>query len=360
MHNQIKKQDIRKLTREQLAGFFRKSGKSSFKGKQVWEWLWKKHVLDFDDMTNISLNERNLLKENFLVKHTNIKDYLVSKDQTIKAAFLLYDGQSVEGVLIPVGGRITACISSQAGCSYSCVFCATGQMGFIRNLGYAEIYDQVVRLTSLSVEKYNKGLSNIVFMGMGEPLANYSNVISAVNLICHKNALSMSPSRITLSTAGIVKGINKLAQDKVKFNLAVSLHSAENDKRSRLMPLNKKNNLQDLASSLKNFYRATNKRITIEYLLIDNFNDSPDDATALAKYCKQFPAKINIIEYNPVKNKPFNKPSKNKIEMFIKTLEKFNLIINIRKSRGSDVNAACGQLAIQGLFNSEQIITSNE
>ncbi len=347
MQNKNEKQNIRNLSQEQLTGFFSKHGSKPFKGKQVWEWLWKKYVLDFDKMTNLSIDERNLLKKNFFIKPAKINSYKIAKDKTIKVAFILQDHQMVEGVLIPAKNRITACISSQVGCAYGCSFCATGQMGFFRNLSYSEIYDQVILLTGLSHEKYNTGLSNIVLMGMGEPLANYDNVLKAINLICNKKALAMSPSRITLSTVGLVRGINKLAQDKVKFNLAVSLHTANDKKRNYLMPVNKNNKLADLAESLKNFYNTTKNPITIEYLLIENFNDSLEDAIELAKFCKKFSAKINIIEYNIVDNVPFKKPSTKKIEKFIESLEKYNLVVNIRKSMGSDVNAACGQLAVK-------------
>ena len=347
MNSKSEKQDIRKLSREQLSGFFEKSGFKPFKGKQVWEWLWKKHISDFEEMTNLSKDERNLLNDHFFVIPAKINEIKTSTDKTIKVSFLLYDNKIVEGVLIPDRGRVTACISSQVGCAYGCSFCATGQMGFVRNLDYPEIFDQVALLGKLSQEKYNTGLSNIVLMGMGEPLANYDNVIGAIDLITHKNALAMSPSRITLSTAGIVEGINKLAKDKVRFNLAVSLHTADDEKRNRLMPINRKNNLQDLAGSLKTFYQATGNRTTIEYLLIDNFNDSPADALALAKYCKKFPAKVNIIEYNQVEGSPLRKPTPQKTKVFVETLEKLNMIVNIRKSRGSDIDGACGQLVIK-------------
>ncbi len=347
MQYKTQKQDIRTLTEEQLIGFFETSGSEPFKGKQVWEWLWKKHVLDFDKMTNLSVSERNLLTEKFFINQALINDIKISHDTTIKAIFILHDKLMVESVLIPDNDRVTACISSQVGCTYGCRFCATAKMGFKRNMEYPEIFDQVVLLRDLSYKQYKTGLTNIVFMGMGEPLSNYDNVTRAINMVTHKNALAMSPSRITLSTAGITDGIIKLAKKKVKFNLAVSLHTADNKKRNLLMPVNRKNNLDDLADSLKLFYKATNNRITIEYLLIDNFNDSPADAHALAQYCKNFPVKINIIEYNKVENAPFRKPSKEKTEKFIKTLEKFNLIVNIRKSRGNDVDAACGQLAIK-------------
>ncbi len=351
MHKETQKQDIRRLTQEQLTGFFRSSGMKPFKGKQVWEWLWKKYVLDFDHMTNISLKERELLRENFLVTPAKINEYNIGKDKTIKVSFYLTDGQLVEGVLIPDKERVTACISSQVGCAYRCSFCATGRMGLKRNMECAEIFDQVLLLSRLSRENYNTGLSNIVLMGMGEPLENYDNVIGAINILCNEKAQAISPSRITLSTVGIIEGVNKLAQDKVKFNLAVSLHTANNEKRNQLMPVNRKNSLPELAEALKNFYQATNNRITIEYLLIEDFNDSPADAIALAKYCKQFPVKINIIEFNPVENTSFKRPSPKKTGEFINTLEKFNLVVNIRRSRGSDVDAACGQLATKKAFD---------
>jgi len=337
--------DIRTLNEQDIIDFFKISGLKSFKGKQVWEWLWKKHVLSFDEMTNISVNERNLLKDNFYLNQTKIHNTITSKDGTVKVIFSLYDGNLVEGVLIPERERVTACISSQAGCAYGCKYCATGLMGFKRNLVFFEIYDQVALLGKLSNKFYDKNLTNIVFMGMGEPLANYNNTKQAINLICSKKAMAMSPSRITLSSVGIIEGINELAKDNIKYNLAISLHTANNEKRNKIMPVNKKNNLDNLQSALKNFYKKTNNRITIEYLIIDNFNDSKADAMELAKYCKPFPVKINIIEYNPVKNILFKKSSQEKTKEFANTLENFNLIVNIRKSKGKDIDAACGQLA---------------
>jgi 23S rRNA (adenine2503-C2)-methyltransferase len=339
------KKDIRKYSLNNLSEFFVSKGEKAFRAKQVYEWLWKKSATSFDEMTNLSKETRSLLIDNFIINSVKIKQQQKSYDGTIKILFELHDGKIVEGVLIPSEKRVTACISSQVGCALACSFCATGTLGFTRNLDFDEIYDQVAIISKLAVEKLDLKLSNIVYMGMGEPLLNYDNVMKSIDIITSDNGLAMSPQRITVSTAGISKMIKQLGDDNIRFNLAISLHTANNNKRNEIMPINKKDSLYDLIEAIKYFHEKTNQRITFEYILFKNYNDSIDDANELAFFCKNFPVKINIIEYNNVVDTPFRRADKSHTEEFIKLLESRNIIVNLRKSRGKDIDAACGQLA---------------
>ncbi len=340
-----KKRDILLLSLEEIKIFLNQKGEKSFRAKQIYEWLWEKPVSCFDSMTNISKGLRSLLDENFFIQSLEPDDIKISKDKTVKIVFKLYDGVLIEGVLIPTDNRATACISSQVGCSLGCKFCATGNLGFKRNLSIGEIYHQVVEIRKLAKEKYNLPLTNIVLMGMGEPLLNYSNVIKAIEMISSEKGLGMSPQRITLSTVGLPKMIRKLADAQVKFNLAISLHIANNKKRSEMMPVNQSNSLDDLKDSLIYFNEKTGQRITFEYLLIDNFNDSLKDAKEFAEYCKSFPVKINIIEYNSINDQRFKKSKNETFDEFVTFMKSRNLVVNVRRSRGMDIDAACGQLA---------------
>lgn len=339
------KKDIRKYSLNNLSEFFVSKGEKAFRAKQVYEWLWKKSATSFDEMTNLSKETRSLLIDNFIINSVKIKQQQKSYDGTIKILFELHDGKIVEGVLIPSEKRVTACISSQVGCALACSFCATGTLGFTRNLDFDEIYDQVAIISKLAVEKLDLKLSNIVYMGMGEPLLNYDNVMKSIDIITSDNGLAMSPQRITVSTAGISKMIKQLGDDNIRFNLAISLHTANNNKRNEIMPINKKDSLYDLIEAIKYFHEKTNQRITFEYILFKNYNDSIDDANELAFFCKNFPVKINIIEYNNVVDTPFRRADKSHTEEFVKLLESRNIIVNLRKSRGKDIDAACGQLA---------------
>ena len=320
-------------------------GEQPFRAKQVYEWLWKKSAGSFDEMTNLSLPLREKLKQRYFIKKTEIADKQVSDDRTIKCAFKLNDEKIVEGVLIPTTSRMTACISSQVGCSLTCAFCATGRLKRLRNLDADEIYDQVVILKNLAEQHYNIPLSNIVYMGMGEPLLNYKNTIESVNKITSPEGLGMSPQRITVSTAGVAKMIEKLGDDEVKFNLALSLHAANDEKRNKIMPINETNSLEALAAALKHFYAKTQTRVTYEYIIFKNFNDEIEDARELAEFCKNVPCKVNIIEYNPIENGEYEQADKVKVDLFARYLESKNIIVNIRRSRGKDIDAACGQLA---------------
>jgi len=339
------KRDIRKLKQDEIQKFFLQIGEKPFRARQVYEWLWKKSATSFEDMTNLSLSTRNRLEEEFDIRTIKLHSEQISTDRTIKSGYRLYDGHLVEGVLIPTDSRMTACISSQVGCSLSCKFCATGFLERARNLDAGEIYDQVVAIKNQAEQRYGIPLTNIVYMGMGEPLLNYNNVLKSVELITSEQGLGMSPKRITISTAGIAKMIRRLGDDKVKFNLALSLHAANEQKRNVIMPINETNSLKALTESLNYFYRQTKNKITLEYIAFRNFNESLDDAVELFHFAKRIPCKINIIEYNTVEGTEFRKADAKKIDAFQAFLESKGLTVNVRRSRGKDIDAACGQLA---------------
>lgn len=335
--------NIREQSRDELTEWVIEQGEPSFRGGQIYDWLWKRFARDFDVMSNIPKSLRDKLKETFALPAVAISKAQHSSDGTIKLGFELHDGHFVEGVLIPSGKRMTACISSQVGCSLSCTFCATGYLPRKRNLEFDEIFDQVALIRELAEETYGRSLSNIVLMGMGEPLLNYKNVLKAMEMVTDPEAMGMSPQRITLSTAGISKMIRKLGDDGVRFNLALSLHASSNEKRSKIMPINESNSLEDLVEALNYFYEKTKSRITLEYCVIDGVNDSVEDAQELTTFARQITCKINLIEYNPIDMAEFK--SSNAIDQFAQNLEKNRLIVNVRRSRGKDIDAACGQLA---------------
>jgi 23S rRNA (adenine2503-C2)-methyltransferase len=340
--------DIRKLNLAQLKDHFETMGEKSFRATQVYQWIWKNSALSFDAMTNLSLPLRELLNKQFFIDGISTDDVQRSKDGTIKSRFTLIDGYKIEGVLIPTEKRATACVSSQVGCSLTCKFCATGQMDRKRNLSAGEIYDQVVAINQQSLEKYERPLTNIVYMGMGEPLLNYANVLESIEKITSPEGLGISTKRITVSTAGVAKMIKKLADDGVKFNLALSLHAANDNKRDQIMPINESNKLDVLMEALQYFYDKTGNEITYEYIAFDGFNDSIDDARQLLALCRNFPVKVNIIEYNKVENVVYNKASQEKVDAFAAYLESNRIVCNVRRSRGKDIDAACGQLANKG------------
>ena len=339
------KKNIRSLSLDELKEFFVDQDDKAFRGKQVYEWLWKKSARTFEEMTNLATPTRALLDEHFRINHVEIGDEQKSNDRTIKSAFQLADNKTVEGVLIPTKSRMTACISSQVGCSLSCKFCATGKLDRLRNLDADEIYDQVFLLNEQAKSNYNQKLSNIVYMGMGEPLLNYRNVLASVEKITSDDGLGMSPKRITVSTAGIAKMIKKLADDEVRFNLALSLHAANDKKRDYIMPINEQNSLDSLSEAMQYFYEKTGTRPTYEYIIFKDFNDEIEDAQELALFAKVTPCKINIIEYNPIDDGGFQQASSEKVDRFVQYLKSKNLIVNVRRSRGKDIDAACGQLA---------------
>ncbi len=337
--------NIRDLSLADLITAFLDLNEPKFRAKQVHEWLWKKGVRSFSEMRNISKKTIEMLEEHYFIDVLTISDFQKSNDGTIKVAFTSYDSHVTEGVLIPTETRVTACISSQVGCSLACKFCATGRLKLMRNLSKGEIYDQVFLLTNLSQEHYKINLSNIVFMGMGEPLLNFKNVMAGSERICAEDGLGISPRRITVSTAGIAKMIEKMGEAPLKLNLALSLHAANDSKRSEIMEINDSNNLTRLADALRHYHQLTKQRVTFEYIIFKDFNDTLVDARELAEFCKNVPVKINIIEYNPIDDGEFQQADRQKVDDFAAFLESLNLVVNIRRSRGKDIDAACGQLA---------------
>lgn len=343
--------DILSLSLPALQELFKTKGQPSYRAKQVYDWLWKQGVRSFDAMSNLPASLREQLKSEFSLPGLTLDTQQVSFDGTIKSRFTLHDGYHIETVLIPVPDdkRATVCVSSQVGCSLTCSFCATGKMGRIRNLTAGEIYAQAFATNLLSQEKLGYPLTNIVYMGMGEPLLNFSPVMESIRMITSQDGMGWSPKRITVSTAGIAKMIRKLGDDQVKFNLALSLHAADDDKRNRIMPINESNNLKALMESLEHFYQMTRGRISYEYIALRGFNDTLQDADKLIKLCrKQFPVRVNVIEYNPVEGVHFEKSDDSTLDKFARRVRDAGIMITVRKSRGKDIDAACGQLAIKG------------
>jgi len=339
------KKDIRALSKEELRDFFEQIGDKAFRGNQVYEWLWSKGSQSFNEMTNLSKDTRTQLEANFVINHIEVDSFQKSTDGTVKNAVKLHDGLIVESVLIPTKNRTTACVSSQVGCSLDCLFCATASLKKMRNLNPDEIYDQVLAIDKESRLYFDRPLSNIVFMGMGEPLMNYKNVIAAIDKITSNEGLGMSSKRITLSTSGVPKMIKKLADDEVKFHLAVSLHSAVQETREQIMPFAKSFNLNDLKESLEYWHEKTNRRVTYEYIVWKGINDKKEDIEALVRFCRNVPCKVNIIEYNPIDDGEFQQADTVSIERYLIALEKARIPVTVRRSRGKDIDAACGQLA---------------
>lgn len=339
------KKDIRALSPEQLAQELLAIGEPAFRAKQVYDWLWAKGMVDFAQMSNISKKLRDYLQENFVINAVQIHELQVSSDKTVKCAMRLHDNYVVESVLIPHQSRMTACISSQVGCSLTCKFCATGKLKRMRNLNADEIFDQVVLVKNTAAERYAAPLTNIVYMGMGEPLLNYAEVLKSVERITSPTGLGMSPKRITVSTAGVSKMITKLGDDAVKFHLALSLHAANDEKRNQIMPINESNSLESLAAALNYFTERTGTRPTFEYIAFKDFNDSVKDAQELVDYCRKVKSKVNIIEYNAIDGGEFKQTTRERLNAFTQHLENNGVICNVRHSRGKDIDAACGQLA---------------
>lgn len=346
----IDRRDIRQMTSEEIEKYFTDKGLSKFRSKQVYEWLWKKSATSFEEMTNLSKDLRDQLSKDFIFNSISLHGTQKSNDGTIKSRFILQDGHFIEAVLIPVAdkNRFTVCVSSQVGCSLSCSFCATGQMKVMRNLTPGEIYDQVTKVNAQCEEHFEHPITNVVYMGMGEPLLNYKNVAKSIEYLTSQKGLGMANRRITISTAGIAKMIRKIADDGLKVNLALSLHASSDEKRDKIMAINETNSLQILIESLKYYYQKTKNKISYEYIAFRNFNDSLEDAENLYKLCKHFPVKVNIIEYNPVEGLPFIKSDQETIYEFCHYLINKNITATVRRSRGKDIDAACGQLANKG------------
>jgi 23S rRNA (adenine2503-C2)-methyltransferase len=339
------KKDIRSLSQAELTDVFKSLNEPAFRAKQVYQWLWQKCAVSFEEMTNLSKDLRSKLETNFEITPVTISEMQVSNDRTIKCAMKLSDEKIVESVLIPTDTRMTVCISSQVGCSLTCTFCATGKLKRLRNLTAGEIYDQVALVKKLSEEKYGQPLSNIVYMGMGEPLLNYKEVINSVEHITSQSGLGMAAKRITVSTAGVAKMIRQLGDDEVKFNLALSLHAANDEKRNKIMPINETNSLDNLADAMNYYYSKTGNKVTFEYIVFKDFNDSLEDAKDLAKFCARVPSKVNIIEYNPIDGGEFQQTTPERLDAFYQYLANRGIVVNVRRSRGKDIDAACGQLA---------------
>lgn len=339
------KTDIRSLSLDALIAAFEDLGEKKFRAKQVYEWLWKKSAFTFSEMTNLSKSLRETLEMKYQILPVSISSQQVSNDGTIKYGLRLHDNHLIESVLIPTNTRLTACISSQVGCSLTCKFCATGYMKRLRNLTYAEVYDQVFLMMQQAEEHFGRPLTNVVFMGMGEPLLNYANVVSGIDKITNEEGLHFSAKRITVSTAGISKMIRKLADEKPKMRLALSLHAANDVKRNEIMPINETNNLPELKSALMEYYDKTKERITLEYIVFNDINDGLEDAKELYDFAKSFPCKVNIIEYNPIDQADYQNSTEDKIDVFSNYLERKGIVVNVRRSRGKDIDAACGQLA---------------
>jgi 23S rRNA (adenine2503-C2)-methyltransferase len=339
------KQDVRALSLDELRAFFVQQGERPFRGNQVYQWLWQKGIHDFEGMTNLSVNIRMLLEAHFSINHIAVDTQQKSKDGTLKNAVRLHDGLIVESVLIPTATRSTACVSSQVGCSLDCTFCATARLKRMRNLNPDEIYDQVMAMDQQSRMYFNRPLSNIVFMGMGEPLMNYKNVVAAIDKITDPSGMGMAPRRITLSTSGVPKMIKKLAEEYPKFKLAVSLHSARQSIREQIMPFANTFPLEDLLEALHYWYDATKSRVTFEYVVWEGINDTKEDIDALVTYCQQVPSKVNLIQYNNIGDAQFKQASNAKVAEYQQALEDKGIVVTIRNSRGSDIDAACGQLA---------------
>ncbi len=337
--------DIRKLSKEEIAADFALQNIPKYRAKQVFDWLWNKSAGSFEEMTNLSKDFRQWMNENYSIRLLSENVVQQSNDGTIKIGFQCVDNRMIEGVMIPAADRMTACVSSQVGCSLSCKFCATGMLKRERNLDAGEIYDQVVFLNKQSIKQFGKSLSNIVYMGMGEPLLNYDNVMKSIDYITSPEGLGMSARRITVSTSGVSRGIRRMADEGKKFKLALSLHAADDVKRELIMDINKSNPLDEVMDALLYFYNKTGNKITFEYILFDQFNDSDEDASNLIKLCKRVPAFVNIIEYNQVDGVVYTKAKEDRLNYFKNTLEKAGVDVQVRRSRGKDIDAACGQLA---------------
>ncbi len=339
------RKDIRKFDLVEMTAAIAEMGEPKFRAKQVYEWLWKKSAISFDEMTNLSKELRIKLQQDFLIAPVQETIVQKSKDGTVKLGMKLQDDRLIEGVMIPDEDRNTACVSSQVGCSLACTFCATGFLKRERNLEAGEIYDQVILLNRYALEQSNRPLTNIVYMGMGEPLLNYDNVMQSIKLITSPEGLGMAQKRITVSTSGIVRGIKRIADEGMKFNLALSLHAATNEKRNKIMDINQSNPLEEVMEALNYFYEKTGNKITFEYILFDHFNDSEEDAHHLMEWCDQVPAFVNLIEYNNVEGVTLHRAKSDRRDAFVDYLREHDINVAVRRSRGKDIDAACGQLA---------------
>ncbi len=347
------KTDLKSLTREELADFCSELDLQSFRGDQIYKWLYEKGVSGFEEMTNLSKDLRSRLEEIAEVNRIELVRRQESSDGTIKFLFEIKGGYHMESVLIPdfdddgYAKRLTVCVSSQVGCVFGCSFCATGKMGHFRNLSHGEIVDQVQYLDEVAREKFDKGVTNIVYMGMGEPLHNYDAVMESTAIISDPETLNISPKRITVSTVGLTKQIKQLADERQPFNLAVSLHAADDEKRDEIMPINKSLNLENLKDALTHYFERLHKPVTFEYLLFNQFNDTPEDAEKLSTIAHWIPSKVNIIMYNNVEGVELKRAQESRLDQFLSILTDNDVTATVRRSRGEDIDAGCGQLAVK-------------
>ena len=339
------KNNIRAFLREELLSYLTETGEKKYRAEQIYSWLWSRGAASFDEMTSLPAALREKLKAQFFIDNVTIEKIAISGDKTRKYVFRLFDGNFTEGVLIPDGIRITACISSQLGCQLGCKFCATGKGGFVRNLGRGEIYDQIKLMMNESESVFGRRLSNIVFMGMGEPLLNEKEVFASLEIVSSKTGLAFSASRITVSTVGIPDAMIRLSKTIAAPGLAVSVHAAIPEKREKLIPVASRYSLEEVGSAARTYFQNTGKKVTFEYLMLSGINDQPEDARALALFCKKYGAKLNLIPYNNVDGLPFVPSAPVKVLNFQGQLKKEGVETYIRKSRGGDIEAACGQLA---------------
>lgn len=328
-------------TSAELTQFLSELGMSAFRGKQVFQWLYKYRSHSFDEMTNLSRTDRATLKGHACIQRPAVLKRLHSKDGTEKFLYRLEDGHTVEGVLIPETKRQTLCVSTQVGCAMGCCFCVTGQSGLVRNLTAAEIVGEVLAAQDHMAPR---NLTHLVVMGMGEPLDNYDAVVTALRILLAPGGCNFSNRKITLSTSGPVPGIQHLAREDLGINLAVSLNAADNATRDRLMPINRQYPLESLLQSLRDFPLPPRRRITFEYVLLKGINDGPEDARSMIRLLEGIPAKINLIPYNTSPGVEFSAPDAVQVEAFQKILLHANYTVMIRESRGGDIAAACGQL----------------
>jgi 23S rRNA (adenine2503-C2)-methyltransferase len=356
--------DIKGLSRAKLQQFTEELGLQTYRTDQIFRWLYQKGARNFDEMTNLSKDLRARLAEIAAINCIQPLRQIKSKDDTVKFLFQLQDDEryKIESVLIPAffddgtADRLTVCVSSQVGCVFGCSFCATGKMGLYRSLSSGEIVDQVQYINDYCEYRYGKKITNIVYMGMGEPLHNYDAVTESAKIITDERSINLSPKRITVSTVGLPKQIKKLADERQPFNLAVSLHAANDEKRSKIMPVNHAMGLNKLKEALEYYYQGLQRPVTYEYLLFDEFNDTPRDALELAEIAGWIPAKVNLIMYNKVADVTLNRASETRLEGFMHELTNQNVRATVRRSRGNDIDAGCGQLAVkEGQTNGKTI-----
>ena len=339
------KRDLKSITLQELSDYLRDLKCPPYHAKQIFSWIYQKGVEDFSLMSNLSLGLRKKLSENCYLSRLKLKKKMVSKDGTRKYLFELEDGNVIESVMIPHKDRTTVCLSAQVGCKFACVFCASGVLGFLRNLSQAEILNQISEIK----KDINKDIHNIVFMGIGEPLDNYDMLLSSIKIINAKYGLYIGQRKITISTAGVIEGIRRLGQEGLQVELSVSLHSAIENKRNQIMPINKKYPLHKLITCLKDFVKLTKRKITFEYMLMGEFNTTIDDAKALVTLVKGIDCKVNLIPFNPIERVDFLAPKKLEILFFKDYLTKNKINVTIRQPRGQDIDAACGQLRLQSI-----------